>query len=86
MKMYVFSVVLMPLLLTYSHPINMICVPVCSPDVTANKAFLNQWLSNDDFTGIDQLRNHRNTVIGRLLTLSSTDVSKPFIIDCALTC
>jgi len=75
MKTIVFAVVLLQLLLVQSHPINMICVPVCSPNVTANETLINDWLSNDDSTGIDQLLDHEGTVIKSLKDLSSTDVS-----------
>ena len=53
----------------------MICVPVCSPNVTANETLLNQWLGNHQSTGIDQILNHKGTVIRTLISLSSTDVS-----------
>ena len=53
----------------------MICVLVCSPNVTANETLLNQWLGNDQSTGIDQILNHKGTVIRTLISLSSTDVS-----------
>jgi len=75
MKTIVFAVVLLPFLVVQSHPINMICVPVCSPNVTANETLINDWLSNDDSTGIDQLLDHEDTVIKSLKNLSSTDVS-----------
>ena len=81
MKITVFTVLLLPLLLVHSHPINMICVPVCSSNVIANKTLLNHWLSNDDSTGIDQLLNHKGSVIRTLMTLSSTDVSINLIIE-----
>ena len=56
-----------------SYPVNMICVPVCNLNVTANAEFVNEWLSA---TGIHQLRNHRGTVINKLLNDASTDVSQ----------
>jgi len=75
MKTVVFGVLLLPLLLVCSHPINMICIPVCSPNVTANETLVNHWLSNEDSTGIDQLLNHKGTIIRSLMNLLSTDVS-----------
>ena len=86
MKTFMFAVVLMPLLLTYSHPVNMICVPVCSPNISAKETLLNQWKSNDQSTGIDQLLNHKGTVIRGLMSLSSTDVSKVCVCMCACVC
>jgi len=85
MKTFAFTVIILPLLLAYSHPINMICIPVCSPNVTANEKLINHWLSNKDSTGIDQLLNHEGTVIRRLLSLSSTDVSELYEYVCKCT-
>ena len=65
----------MPLLIVHSHPINMVCVPVCNTSITANEILINHWLSNDDSTGIDQLLNKEGTVTEVLIRLSSTDVS-----------
>jgi len=70
-----FTLLLMPLMLVHSHPINMICVPVCDTSITANETLINHWLSNDDSTGIDQLLNNEGTVNGVLMKLSSTEVS-----------
>ena len=83
MKTILYTVALLPLLLVYSRPINIICVPVCSPNVTANepRTLLNQWLGNDQSTGIDQLLNHKGTVIRTLISLSSTDVSILHLIE-----
>jgi len=75
MSFFLFIVLLMPLLLVYSHPINMICVPVCNTSISANETLINHWLSNNDSTGIDQLMNKEGTVTERLLKLSSTEVS-----------
>ena len=65
----------MPLLIVHSHPINMVCVPVCDTSITANEILINHWLNNDDSTGIDQLLNKEGTVTEVLIRLSSTDVS-----------
>jgi len=82
MNAFAFAVILLQSLLVQSHPINMICVPVCSPNVTANETLINHWLSNDDSTGIDQLLDHEDTVIKSLKDLSSTDVSEFYMHVC----
>ena len=73
MKFLVYSIVLAMLSVVNSYPVNMICVPVCNLNVTANAEFVNEWLSA---TGIHQLRNHRGTIINELLNDASTDVSQ----------
>ena len=75
MRLFLLIAPLVLILSVHSHPINMICVPVCSSNVTANETLLNHWLSNDDSTGIDQLLNKEGTVTEELRRLSSTDVS-----------
>ena len=75
MSFFLFTTLLMPLLIVHSHPINMVCVPVCNTSITANETLINHWLDNDDSTGIDQLLNKEDTVTEELLRLSSTDVS-----------
>ena len=75
MSFIFFTTLLMPLLIVHSHPINMVCVPVCNTSITANEILINHWLSNDDSTGIEQLLNKEGTVTEELLKLSSTDVS-----------
>lgn len=59
-----------------SHPVNMVCVPECNSNLTANVQFMNEWLNPDSNTsGIHQLRNHKDTVAYRLLENVDTDVS-----------
>ena len=57
-------------------PINMICVPVCNPNITVSVEFVNEWLNHSSATGVYQLRNHKDTVIHDLLNDASTDVSQ----------
>ena len=57
-----------------SLPVKMICVQVCNPEITATPEFVNEWLSHT--TGIYQLRNHKDTVVNRVLNEGSTDVSQ----------
>ena len=73
MKCLVYFISLTMLSVVNSYPVNMICVPVCNLNVTANAEFVNEWLSA---TGIHQLRNHRGTIINELLNDASTDVSQ----------
>ena len=54
-----------------SYPVNMICVPVCNVNVTANAEFVNDWLDHDSTGGIHQLRS----VVKDLLNDASTDVT-----------
>ena len=55
-------------------PVKMICVQICNPEITVSLEFVNEWLSHA--TGIHQLRNHKDTVVNRLLKDGSTDVSQ----------
>jgi len=59
-----------------SHPVNMICVPTCNPNITANVEFVNEWLNHSSNTGIYQLRNQIGTVVNKLLVNAQTDVSQ----------
>ena len=59
------------------HPINMICVPVCNPNITASAEFVNEWLNDSSPTGMYQLLNHKDTVTHELLNNASTNVSQP---------
>ena len=59
-----------------SHPVNMICVPVCSPNITASAEFVNKWLDHNNSLGIHQLRNHKGTTVYRLLEDLGTEVSQ----------
>ena len=52
-----------------SHPINMICVPACNPDITVNEGFITEWLNNSRTTGlIDDLLNIASTDVSQLIT------------------
>jgi len=58
-----------------SHPVNMICVPACNLNITANVEFVNEWLNHSNNEGIHQLCDHKGTVVNVLLNDASTDVS-----------
>ena len=59
-----------------SHAVDMVCVPECNSNITANVGFVNEWLNHDSNTsGIHQLRNHKDTVVYRLMEDVDTDVS-----------
>ena len=73
MKLLVCFMGLTLLSVVNSYPVNMICVPVCNLNVTTSAEFMNDWLSA---TGIHQMRNHRGTIINKLLNDASTEVSQ----------
>ena len=76
MKFLMYSIVLAMLSVVNSYPVNMICVPVCNLNVTANAEFVNEWLNHSSVTGLHQLRrNHKGAVINELLNIAETDVS-----------
>ena len=59
-----------------SRSVDMICVPVCNPNITASAEFIDEWLSHDSNTsGIHQLRKHKDAVVYRLMKGVDTDVS-----------
>ena len=68
---YLISLMLLPMNMINSYPVNMICVPVCNLNVTASVEFVNDWLNHSSTGGIRQLRS----VVKDLLTDASTDVS-----------
>ena len=68
---YLISLMLLPMNMINSYPVNMICVPVCNLNVTASVEFVNDWLNHSSTGGIHQLRS----VVKDLLTDASTDVS-----------
>ena len=75
MRIMKYFVMLTLLSVVVCHPINMICVP-CNPKLTVPAEFVNEWLNNSsNSTGILQLRNHRGTVVNRLLSDVNSEVS-----------
>ena len=71
-----YFIILIILSTVHSHPVDMICVPICNQNITASVEFVNEWLNHDSNTsGIHQLRNHKGTVVYRLLKDVDTDVS-----------
>lgn len=68
------TLILLPMAMVYSYPVNMICVPGCYLNMTANAEFVNEWLHHNS-TGLHQLRNHKGTLVNDLLDYTSTDVS-----------
>ena len=73
MKLLVCFISLTLLSVVNSYPVNMICVPVCNLNVTANTGFVNDWLSA---RGPHQMCNHRGTIVNKLLNDVSTEVSQ----------
>lgn len=57
-----------------SHPVNMICIPQCNANITANEKFVNEWLNLTSDTGIHQLRNREGTIINMLMESTCTHV------------
>ena len=76
MKFLVYSVTLALVSVVNSYPVNMLCVPMCNLNVTANAEFVNDWLNHSSATGLHQLRNsHKGSVINELLKMARTGVS-----------
>ena len=65
------SLILLPMALINSYPVNMACVSVCNLNVTANAEFVNEWLDHSSAVGIHRL----HSVVNDLLNDVSTDVS-----------
>lgn len=71
-----FSFIMVKLLSVVNcHPVNMICVPICNTNITADEELVEGWLNHSSTTGVHQLRNHKGTVVHRLLKEVLTDVS-----------
>ena len=75
MKFLNYFIALTWLSVVNTHPINMICVPACNSNITANGGFVNEWLNHNSTTGLHQLRRHKGTVVNVLLEDAFTDVS-----------
>ena len=63
-----------------SHPVNMICIPQCNPNITASEKFVNEWLNRTSDTGIHQLRR-TGTIISMLMENTCTHVGYYECID-----
>ena len=70
MKVLEYFISLTLLSVVSSLPVKMICVQVCNPEITASLEFVKEWQGHNT-----QLRNHKDTVVNKLLNDGSTDVS-----------
>ena len=60
----------------HCHPINMVCVPACSPNITASAEMIHGWLNQNSAEGIYQLHYREDTVIYKLMEEAPTEVSQ----------
>ena len=75
MKLLRCLITLLMLIMTDSHPVNMICMPQCNANITASEKFVNEWLNRTSDTGMHQLRNNMGTIISMLMENAPTHVS-----------
>lgn len=76
MKILEYFVISTLLSVAICRPLNMICMPMCNTNITATVKFVNEWMNDSsNAIGINQLRDHTDTVVYRLLRDVDSGVS-----------